>query len=273
MNPTLGGLARQVEIVNEQRESSAAMLEISGIEVRYGTFTLGPVSMSLASGQIISLLGPNGSGKSTLIRSVLGLQRTDAGKASWDGVDLPGRPPRTLARIGALTDSPDDVIPELTPQEYWEFCAMAYARYEEDASAAGAEMLRRADALATSLDFSPPRRSIAGFSLGMRRKTQLIASMIHSPDLLVLDEPLIGLDFISIRALESVLSTERQRGALVWMASHDLGVAGRLADRAVVLHLGRLILDVEVSAIPAGETLEDRVEAAIKLARSAGLRK
>jgi len=268
----MGGLALKLENLGKQAAPTAEVLEISGIEVRYGTFTLGPVSMSLAGGQVVSLLGPNGSGKSTLIRSVLGLQRTDAGRASWDGVDLADRPPRTLARVGALMDSPDDVIPELTPQEYWEFCAMAYARYEDDVDDAVEGMLRRAKILATSLDFSPPRRSIAGFSLGMRRKTQLIASMIHSPDLLVLDEPLIGLDFISIRALEGVLSAERERGALVWVSSHDLGVAGRLADRAVVLHLGRLILDVAVASITAGETLEDRVEAAIQAARTSAVR-
>jgi ABC-type multidrug transport system ATPase subunit len=269
----MGGLALKVESVGEQTQAASGVLEISGIEVRYGTFTLGPVSMALSSGSIVSLLGPNGSGKSTLIRSVLGLQRTDAGDATWDGVPLAGRPPHTLARVGALMDSPDDVIPELTPSEYWEFCATAYARYSDDVDGAVEGMLSRAKTLAASLDFSPPRRSIAGFSLGMRRKTQLIASMIHSPDLLVLDEPLIGLDFISIRALEAVLSAERERGALVWVSSHDLGVAGRLADRAVVLHLGRLILDVPVASLPAHETLEDRVEAAIKLARTSGARK
>lgn len=263
-----GGVALELENQHHEAESATRTLEIAGIEVRYGTFTLGPVSMSLSSGQVVSLLGPNGSGKSTLIRSVLGLQRVDGGTATWDRVNLSGRPARTLAHVGALMDSPDDVIPELTPREYWEFCALAYARDVDDRDGAVDAMLRRADSIATMLDFSPPRRSIAGFSLGMRRKTQLIASMIHSPELLVLDEPLIGLDFISIRALEAVLSAERERGALVWVSSHDLGVAGRLADRAVVLHLGRLILDVAIGTIPTSETLEDRVEAAIRAARA-----
>ncbi len=241
-------------------------MSFSGIEVRYGTFALGPIHLDLPSGQIACLLGPNGSGKTTLIRSVLGLQRTHGGSATWAGRQIAGRSPDVLARIGYVSDSPDDLIAELTPREYWEFCAVAYARKRGDV----ATMLERADELATRLDFSPPRRSIAGFSLGMRRKTQLVAALIHEPELLVLDEPLIGLDFLSVRALEALLSQERARGILIWMASHDFGLASRLADRASVLHLGRLILDLQVDG--AGASLEERVEEAIRLARKTAVR-
>src|SRR2546430_5264012 len=92
-------------------------LEITDLEVRYDAFTLGPVSLRLAGRSVVGLLGPNGSGKSTLIRSVLGLQRMDAGAAALDGEALAGRPPELLHRLGYVPDSPDDVIPELTPWE------------------------------------------------------------------------------------------------------------------------------------------------------------
>jgi ABC-type multidrug transport system ATPase subunit len=247
--------------------SSAAVprLALSELEVRYPSFVLGPITLELGAAQIVSLLGPNGSGKTTLIRSVLGLQAAGQGAATWDEVPIATRPRQLLSRIGYLTDSPDDVIPELTPQEYWEFCAMAYSR----AGGSMGRMLDRAHALARSLDLLPPSRMIGGFSLGMRRKTQLVAAMLHAPELLILDEPLIGLDFMSIRALELLLERERERGALVWMASHDLGLAARLANRAAVLHLGRLILDVPLVSSADRETLETRVEAAIRLARGA----
>jgi ABC-type multidrug transport system ATPase subunit len=253
-----------VRIGDADAAAATSGLTISEIEVQYPSFTLGPISLELAGAQVVSLLGPNGSGKTTLIRSVLGLQPCD-GRATWEGIGLAGRPPRAFVRIGQLTDSADDVIPELTPEEYWEFCAMAYTRGGGSTDA----MLDRALALARSLDFQPPRRSIGSFSLGMRRKTQLVAAMLHSPDLLVLDEPLIGLDFMSIRALELLLARERERGALVWMASHDLGLASRLADRAAVLHLGRMIFDVPLVSATDRDTLEARVEAAIRLARGA----
>lgn len=258
----------QVRLDDTDAGAEGPQLAISELEVRYPSFTLGPVSLELGSAQIVSLLGPNGSGKTTLIRSVFGLQRYSGGGATWDGMALARRPPELFARIGYLTDSADDLIPELTPEEYWEFCAIAYAR--GGASVNG--MLDRARALARSLDFLAPPRSIGGFSLGMRRKTQLVAAMLHAPDLLVLDEPLIGLDFMSIRALELLLERERERGALVWMASHDLGLASRLADRAAVLHLGRLILDVPLSSQSDRETLEARVEVAIRLARGSAAR-
>ncbi len=253
-----------VRVDDSELAAGASGLVIAGIEVQYPSFTLGPITLELAGAQIVSLLGPNGSGKTTLIRSILGLQPS-LGRATWDGIGLASRPPRAFMRIGQLTDSADDLIPELTPEEYWEFCAMAYTRGGGSTDA----MLDRARALARSLDFQPPRRSIGSFSLGMRRKTQVVAAMLHSPDLLVLDEPLIGLDFMSIRALELLLARERERGALVWMASHDLGLASRLADRAAVLHLGRMILDVPLASAADRDSLEARVEAAIRLARGA----
>lgn len=242
-------------------------LTISALEVRYPSFTLGPIDLEFQAPQIISLLGPNGSGKTTLIRSILGLQPVQHGAALWDGGGLMDRSPEVLVRLGYLTDSADDLIPELTPEEYWEFCAVAYARF----GAPLGRMLDRAQALARSLDFQPPSRSISGFSLGMRRKTQLVAAMLHSPELLILDEPLIGLDFMSIRALELLLERERARGSLVVMASHDLGLAARLADRSAVLHLGRMILDSQLRSASDREQLETRVEAAIRLARGAVL--
>lgn len=238
-------------------------LSVSELEVRYGSFVLGPLNLEASGAAILCLLGPNGSGKTTLIRSVLGLQRPDRGIAVWNDEDLAARPASVFVRIGYVSDSPEDVIAELTPHEYWEYCAMAYTRFGCDIET----MLTRADDLSRALDFIAPNRSISGFSLGMRRKTQLVAGMMHAPDFLVLDEPLIGLDFISIRALESVLKKERARGALVWMASHDLGVAGRLADHVIVLHLGRKILDGRVESLPGSGTLEDKVERTINVAR------
>jgi ABC-2 type transport system ATP-binding protein len=247
-------------------EAVIPVLTISELEVHYPSFVLGPINLQLETAEIASLLGPNGSGKTTLIRSVLGLQATTRGGASFSGTPLAGRPPQVLAEIGYLTDSADDIIPELTPQEYWEFCAMAYSRYGGSVGA----MLDRAKGIAQALGLSAERRGIGSFSLGMRRKTQLVACMLHSPELLVLDEPLIGLDFMSIKALEALLAEERRRGVSVWVSSHDLALAHRLADRVFVLHLGSLVLELKTAEIANPTALEEMIMATLRLKTASG---
>jgi len=249
------------ETLGNEADAVTPLLEISELEVHYPSFVLGPINLSLESAEIASLLGPNGSGKTTLIRSVMGLQATTRGSARFSGAPLAGRPPQLLSQIGYLTDSADDIIPELTPEEYWEFCAMAYSRF----GGSVAEMLDRARGIAKALGLSPERRGIGSFSLGMRRKVQLVACMLHAPELLVLDEPLIGLDFMSIKALEALLAEERRRGASVWVSSHDLALAHRLADRVFVLHLGSLVLEVKTEEISSATALEDMIMVALRL--------
>ena len=254
------------ETLANEADAVTPLLEISELEVHYPSFVLGPVNLNLESAEIASLLGPNGSGKTTLIRSVMGLQATTRGSSRFSGVLLAGRPPQLLAQIGYLTDSADDIIPELTPEEYWEFCAMAYSRYGGNVGA----MLDRAKDIAQALGLSADRRGIGSFSLGMRRKTQLVACMLHAPELLVLDEPLIGLDFMSIRALEVLLGEERRRGASVWVSSHDLALAHRLADKVFVLHLGSLVLEVKTEEIESPTALEDMIMIALRLKAGKG---
>jgi ABC-type multidrug transport system ATPase subunit len=254
------------ETLENEADAVSPLLEISELEVHYPSFILGPINLNVESAQIASLLGPNGSGKTTLIRSVLGLQAATRGSARFSGTLLTGRPPQVLAQIGYLTDSADDIIPELTPQEYWEFCAMAYSRFGGSVG----EMLDRAKGLAQALGLSAERRGIGSFSLGMRRKTQLVACMLHAPELLVLDEPLIGLDFMSIKALEALLVEERRRGASVWVSSHDLALAHRLADKVFVLHLGSLVLEVKTQEIDSPTALEDMIMVALRLKAGKG---
>jgi ABC-2 type transport system ATP-binding protein len=238
---------------------TTAVFEVDSLEVKYESFQLGPLSFSLDDGQIVSLLGPNGAGKTTLLRSMLGLSALSGGAATLDGADLPGRDPHLLRIVGYLSDSADDVIPELTPEEYWEFCAAAYARY----GGVIADMVDTGRRIAAALDLTVLDRRISTFSLGMRRKVQLAAALLHRPAFVVLDEPLVGLDFVSIRALERLLTTERERGALILMAAHDLGVVVRIADRALVVRDGQLILDAEIAPSSTAETIEELLGAAL----------
>lgn len=245
----------------ETRRAGFPGLEISELVVCNGSFSLGPMNVALRRAEVASLLGHNGSGKTTLIRSILGLHTLDSGEITWDGAKLAGRPSRVFARIGVVSDSADDILPELTAGEFWEFCAMAYSRHENDAGQSIDLMLERAFELASRMDLQSSNRRIGSLSLGTRRKVQLVASMLNSPDLLVLDEPLIGLDLTSTRALAAIIADERRRGALVLMASHDVLLAERLADRVLVLQAGRLVLDFSVTG---SGSLEGRIQDVIK---------
>jgi ABC-type multidrug transport system ATPase subunit len=160
-----------------------------------------------------------------------------------------------LADIGYVTDSADDLIPELTPYEFWEYCALVHSRRGRPV----ARTLQRARALAEDLDLVASRRPLRGLSLGMRRKAQLVAAMMVEPRLIVLDEPMIGLDFFAVRALEALLAEQRACGVAALISSHDLGVIGRVADRVAVLHQGRLVMDTAVPPDAANNSLEQQV--------------
>jgi len=247
---------------------SVGRLLLQDVEVVFDRFALGPVSLGYDGGQIVALLGPNGSGKSTLMRCVVGLQPEVSGEVNWSGQRLNGRPPGVLADIGYMSDSADDLLPELTFQEYCELCTLAYLRTTSRARRWDPDgMAERARDLARALDFAPPRTTIASFSLGMRRKVQLIGALLHCPRLIILDEPLIGLDVISLLALRDLLARERQRGALILLSSHDLRVARDLADHVILLHGGKVVLADSVRALATHEPLDSTLERTIVRAK------
>ena len=217
--------------------TASPIAALSNLVVRYPEFKLGPITMDVPAGAIVGLVGPNGSGKSTLIRTMLGLQHADAGGASILGLPVTGRPAQALREVGYVPDDIGDTISELTPDELWQFHAMAHARVAGSID----EMMARARELARALDFETPVRPIASLSYGMRKKTQIVAGLLHKPSLLVMDEPRNGLDPIAIARLERLMLAERNDGTAVLLATHDLRSAADLADLVAVLRLGRLI--------------------------------
>lgn len=241
-----------------------AALEVMALFVRYREFTLGPLSVALASGDFVSLIGPNGSGKSTLIRSVLGLNaNASRGRVLMLGHDAAGRQRELFSHVGYVTDSPRDVLAEFTAQEYWDYCRLAYE------SARGLPIRgwnERAAAYARALDL-PARltRPISALSRGTARKVQLIAALLPDPKLLVLDEPSIGLDFLAARSFEAILTELRSRGTTVLAASHDLDLAARIATRILVLYDGQIVADEQVDDLTEG--VEHAVAEALSRAR------
>lgn len=212
-----------------------------GFRLSIGQFRLGPVELALPAGQVHALLGPNGSGKTTFLRACQGLLQGDSGQLMVLGSPVVGRPVAVLGRVGYVPDDPEDVIAEATAPELWELVARAHVGWSGGAGPAVAELLTRAGELSSFLDFTPPTTVIAGFSHGMRKKTQLVAALMTEPELLVLDEPRNGLDPLGILRLEELMAQAAQRGAAVLVSSHDLHWAARVADQVHILHNGRVL--------------------------------
>jgi ABC-type multidrug transport system ATPase subunit len=231
------------------------MLDVNRIQVHYRGFSLGPVSFQVEQGEFLSVIGTNGAGKSTLISAILGLNnKLLSGSASFRGNPLINRDPGVMARVGYVTDSSQDILPEFTAIEYFRYCRMAYERARQGRLETFDEDVEKLSAV---LGF-PLRQSrqLSMLSLGTRRKAQIIAALIARPSLIFLDEAFIGLDFVAARSLESLLRTLKDDGVTCVMAGHDLDLASRLADKVLLLHEGRVSLFESVSALGGVERLE-----------------
>lgn len=212
-------------------------IEIEGLGVRYTGFELGPLHLSIPAG-ITAVLGPNGSGKTTLLRAVNGLVPGATGRAVVDGTDLTKRVTRAPAHIVFIPDSDELLFPELSLGEFWSFYADVRERaYGDDADG----LLCRAFEYADRLHLDPGRTRLREFSLGMRRKTQLITGFMVNPSVLMVDEPQNGLDFVSSHEVRRILTEMRSEGATILMSNHDLDSVARMADRIVVLRGGRIV--------------------------------
>lgn len=240
------------------------MIEASGLRVAYRDFALGPISFRIEPGEFVSLIDPNGSGKSTLIRAVVGLSRhVKEGSVSLRGESAAARIPATFARVGYVSDSAGDLLSEFTAREYWNYCRIAHERASKESVD---DWDQRAEALAASLDLVVVKQPISSLSLGTARKVQIVAALLPRPEVLILDEPFIGLDFLAARTFESLLATVRNQGTTVLASSHDLDLTARVADRLLVLHKGALVLDERVAHLD--QNLEDTVQGVLAEARA-----
>jgi ABC-2 type transport system ATP-binding protein len=228
---------------------------------------LDALDLSVPRGCTAGLLGPNGSGKSTTIKLLLGLHRATAGEARVLG--LPAGHMEARRRTGYLPEEAD-LHPFLTAREAVEFAGALHGMGRADRRRAAGDLLERVGLAAEA------GRRVEGFSRGMKRRVGLAAALVHSPELLVLDEPTAGLDPVGREGLLALLEEVRGRGATVLLSSHVLSDVERLCDRVVILGQGRLAASgtlAEVLEKPGSSTLEiEGPGAAVDAARAAAER-
>jgi len=194
------------------------------------------LDLTVRKGEFYALLGPNGAGKTTTLRMVTGLLKPDAGSILVEGIDALADPVAAKRLMAWVSDEPM-IYDKLTPLEYLEFVARLWS---VDACAAEA----RAQALVEWLGLAAhAQERCESLSKGMRQKVALAGALVHDPKLIILDEPLTGLDAGSARQVKHVLRERVKAGGTVIMTTHILEVAERMADRIGVIAAGRLIAE------------------------------
>ncbi len=211
-------------------------LEIRGLQKSFDRPAVAGLDLTVRAGEFYSLLGPNGAGKTTTLRMVAGLLPPDAGSIRICGIDAL-RDPVAAKRIVAWVSDEPMIYDKLTPYEYLEFVAGLWSL---DAGTAEA----RARDLMEWLGLIPhAHERCEGFSKGMRQKVALAGALVHGPRVIILDEPLTGLDAGSARQVKRVLRERVDDGGTVIMTTHILEVAERMADRVGIIASGRLIAE------------------------------
>ena len=231
-------------------------LALTGLTKTFGAKrAVDDLSLTVRAGELYALLGPNGAGKTTTLRMVVGLLKPDAGQVSVFGVDALADPAAAKRMIAWAPDEPM-LYDRLNPMEYLEFVAGLWGVDAKTARAKAEELLRWLGL------WEQRGERCEGFSRGMKQKTALAGALIHDPRLLILDEPLTGLDAGVARQVKDLLQDRVRGGATVILTTHILEVAERMAERIGIIQAGRLVAQGTLDELrartgEAGASLED----------------
>lgn len=228
---------------------------VEGLTVKYGSFTaVDNISFTVEPGEIYGLLGPNGAGKTSTLKVLVGSLDMRSGR-----VEIFGRPISdeevVKNQIGYV---PEDVVllDSLTPREFFEFIA-SVRRLGAEATNSRLEKLTSAFQLRQNFD-----TPIAALSKGTKQKVAIVAALLHEPRLLILDEPLLGLDAFSSKVLKELINIHAKRGGAVIFSTHVMEVAEKLCSRVGIINKGKIVGEGTVESLrklvkSAGGSLED----------------
>jgi ABC-2 type transport system ATP-binding protein len=194
------------------------------------------LDLRVPRGQLYAFLGPNGAGKTTSLRMIAGLLKPDFGDIFIEGVSLRATPEAAKRPLAYVPDDPV-LYGKLRPLEHLEFVAALWDLAPADAQPRAEELLRTLGLWEKRDDY------IETFSRGMKQKMALASALIHAPSLMLLDEPLTGLDAAAARLVKDLLNDFVRRGGTVILTTHILEVAERMAERIGIIHAGRLVAE------------------------------
>lgn len=235
---------------------SAPLIEASELTKQFGSVkALTGLSFRVMPGEIYGLLGPNGAGKTTTIKVITGLVEPTSGSVTVEGFNPIKNPIEVKSRIGYVAEKPT-LYESLSSRDFLEFVASIR---KIDQKAANRIITQLADAFDMEKYFDAP---IATLSMGMKQKVALIASLVHQPPILLLDEPLSGLDAKSSRIVKDLLSLHTQKGGAILFSTHIMEVAEHLCTRIGIIYHGKLVAEGTLDQLKSksgnkSETLEN----------------
>ena len=210
------------------------MIELSALTKRYGPFTaVDSINLLVPRGELFGFLGPNGAGKTTTLRMIAGILRPTAGTVRIGGVDVVADPTAAKARLGFIPDRPF-IYEKLTGIEFLRFVAGLFDQ-------SGPEVEHRGRELLALFDLEEWRDELVeSYSHGMRQKLIISSAFVHRPEVIVVDEPMVGLDPKAARILKDLFREYTRRGNTIMMSTHSLEVAEGMCDRIGIIQGGKI---------------------------------
>jgi ABC-2 type transport system ATP-binding protein len=232
-----------------------AMIEFQGLAKNYGNFhAVKPLTLSVARGEVFGFLGPNGAGKTTTIRMMMGILVPSRGQVCIDGLDCHSHSTEVKRRIGYLPDNPL-FYDYLRGREILQFVGEMHGYSRSEAAARAHRLL-----VEFGLDDATEEYAV-NYSLGMKKKLGLACALIHDPQVLILDEPINGLDPRSARDVQERLLKSAAQGKTIFVSTHLLDMAERFCSRVGIIHHGELIatgsLQEIKDSVASGGSLEE----------------
>ncbi len=213
------------------------MLQIKNLTKKFGSFTaVNSINLQVKKGELYGFLGPNGAGKTTTIKMIAGLYSPTGGKITIDGIDITREPIKAKSIIGYIPDQPF-LYDKLTGREFLYFSGGLYNLDKEF-------LHNKIEELITQFNIKEwVDKRTEEYSLGMRQRITFASAFLHSPKLLLVDEPMVGLDPQSAVVIKKILKEKAFDGAAIFMSTHSLSVAEEICDKIAIIKEGQIIYD------------------------------